>query len=466
MSLRVAVIGTGYVGLVSAVCLAAKGHNITCVDANPDVVRRVGAGEPHIYERGLPEFLASVIAAGRFRVTADLDSALANTDGVVIAVGTPTERGKIDLRYIEEAASAIGLNLKKVDRFLPVIVKSTVLPGVTDTVVRGVLEKTSGKKLGQFGLGMNPEFLREGDAISDFMEPDRIVLGHEDDKTRTFLGELYAPWNCDKLYVNTRTAELIKYANNALLATQISAVNEIANLAAAIGGIDVMDIVRGVQLDKRWTPIVAGKRVEPGIITYLVPGCGFGGSCFPKDVQALRAHGAKVSVPTAVLDAVLAVNEAQPHQVVRILEREVPDLSKQTVLVLGLAFKPETDDVREAPSLKIIRDLTGLGVKVLAHDPKAADNFKKSLGDVSKKVDFLADWRPMVAKANIVVVATRWEEYRELTRFDLSGKILFDARRMFSPGEIRGTHYLSIGLRCRNGPALARVGNLGGCPSE
>ena len=231
------------------------------------------------------------------------------------------------------------------------------------------------------------------------------------------------------------------------MATQISAVNEIANLAAAIGGIDALDVVRGVQLDKRWNPIIGGKRVEPTIFTYLIPGCGFGGSCFPKDVQALRAHGVTVSVPTPLLDAVMNINEVQPQQVVRILDRELPNLGKLNVLVLGLAFKPETDDARESPSLKIIRELIGKGTKVFAHDPKASDNFQKFFGPDAKKVNFVADWRANVAQADVIIVVTRWDEYHELTDFDLAGKVVFDARRIYKPDAMRGARYFSIGRR-------------------
>jgi UDPglucose 6-dehydrogenase/GDP-mannose 6-dehydrogenase len=288
--MRVGIIGTGYVGLVSGICLAAKGHSVTCVDLNQAIVDRLNGGTPHIHERGLPELLSEVRRQGLFAATCDLDAALDGADLVLIAVGTPSKDGVIDLGQIVAAARSIGAYLRRRDRFLSVVVKSTVVPGTTDTIVRAAIEEASGKAFPAFGLGMNPEFLREGEAIEDFMEPDRIVLGHEDPETLARLEELYAPWQADKLRVNTRTAELIKYANNALLATQISAINEIANLATAIGGIDVMDVVRGVHLDKRWNPITQdGGRVAPPILTYLVPGCGFGGSCFPKDLQALRS---------------------------------------------------------------------------------------------------------------------------------------------------------------------------------
>jgi len=249
--MKLAIVGTGYVGLVSAVCLAAKGHSVICVDKSDAVVATLNAGNPHIFEIGLPELLGEVLAAKRFTVTQDLIAALDQVELVIVAVGTPSKDGIIDLSFIKEVSREIGAYLKNRDRHISVVIKSTVVPGTTDTVVKRTIEEASGKTFPAFGLGMNPEFLREGDAISDFANPDRIVLGHEDEHTLALLEELYAGWEVDKVRVNTRTAEMIKYANNALLATQISAINEIANLSAALGGIDVMDVVAGVHADKR-----------------------------------------------------------------------------------------------------------------------------------------------------------------------------------------------------------------------
>jgi UDPglucose 6-dehydrogenase len=446
--MRVAIIGTGYVGLVSGVCLAAKGHAVTCVDLNREIVDRLNGGKPHIFEKGLPELLSDVRSKCLFKATADLESALEGCDLVIVAVGTPSKDGVIDLRQVVEAARAIGSHIGKHDRFISVVVKSTVVPGTTDTVVRGAIEEASGKTFPAFGLGMNPEFLREGEAIEDFMAPDRIVLGHEDPETLTRLEELYAPWEVDKVRVNTRTAELIKYANNALLATQISAVNEIANLAAAIGGIDVMDVMRGVHLDKRWSPIAPdGGRVSPQILTYLVPGCGFGGSCFPKDVLALRSLGRQHGLPMQLANAVLDVNDAQPGQVLDILERDLKSVAGRKVLVLGLAFKPETDDVRESASLKIVEQLVAGGARVTAHDPIAIDNFRHALGHTAKDVAFVEDWKGEVPKSAAIVVATKWRDYQALADMDLGGKILLDARRMFSPSAMTNATYRTIGRR-------------------
>ncbi|MGH7905368.1 MAG: UDP-glucose dehydrogenase family protein [Candidatus Binataceae bacterium] len=445
--MKVAIAGTGYVGLVSGVCLAAKGHDVICADINPEIVRTLNSGVPHIHERDLEPLLKKTLKERRFRATSNLAEALDQAAAAMVAVGTPSRDGEIDLTHIRRVTREIGAFLKSGGGFMSVIVKSTVIPGTTGGVVRGELEAASGKRLGDFGLGMNPEFLREGEAIGDFMEPDRIVMGHEDERALAALEELYSPWDCDKLRVNTRTAELIKYANNALLATQISAINEIANLAAALGDIDIMDVVRGIHLDKRWNPIGIGGRQSPPILTYLVPGCGFGGSCFPKDVQALRAQGRQHGAPMSLLSAVLDVNDSQPHQVISILEAEAGQLAGKRCLLLGLAFKPGTDDVRESASIKIAEDLLDKGAEVTAHDPIAGPNFKRAIAARNGALNLVSDWRKAVGASEIIIIATKWPEYSELAEMDISGRILFDARRMLSAGEIKNARYLSIGRR-------------------
>lgn len=443
--MKVAILGAGYVGLVSGVCLAAKGHDVVCVDKNPSIVARLNDGEATIHERGLPELLAVVRKDGRFEATADLSAALHEAQVVIIAVGTPSEDGKIDLSYVRSAAREIGEIIADRDSHISVIVKSTVIPGTTDTVVREELEQASGFLHPHFGLGMNPEFLREGEAIEDFMEPDRIIFGYEDPKTLAVLEELYAPWSVDTVACNTRTAEMIKYANNFLLATQISAVNELANLAAAIGGIDVMEVMAGVHMDRRWNPILPTGRAEPKILSYLIPGCGFGGSCFPKDVQALRTQGTERGLPMDVMNAVLSVNDAQPGQVVEILGKSLGELTGRSILLLGLAFKPETDDVRESASLKIAADLLAAGVRITAHDPVAMENFRTGMGKKAGAIAFVEDWRSAVEESDAIVIATRWDEYAELQGFKLEDKFIFDARRMLDKSRFAANRYLSIG---------------------
>ncbi|TWB87299.1 UDPglucose 6-dehydrogenase/GDP-mannose 6-dehydrogenase [Bradyrhizobium macuxiense] len=445
--MRIAIIGSGYVGLVSGVCFAAKGNDVTCVDLRKDIVAQLNVGVPHIHERGLPELLKSVLASARFRATTDVHSSIETAEIALIAVGTPSENGAIDLNAVRQCARQIGAYLATSPHHLSVVVKSTVIAGTTDTMVRQELEHSSGKKLGAFGLGMNPEFLREGEAIEDFMEPDRIVLGHEDERTLVRLQELYAPWNCDKVRVNTRTAEMIKYANNAILATQISIVNEVANLCAAIGGVDALDVMRGVHLDKRWSPITSFGRLAPQILTYLVPGCGFGGSCLPKDVQALRTQGESLGLPMDMLNAVLDVNAAQSGQIVSTLERKFGTLSGRRTLVLGLSFKPDTDDVRESASIKIVRDLLRAEAQVKCYDPLAAENFKLAIGSAANRIQFSSDWRHEIEWAEIVIIATRAQEYGELTSLQVAGKTVFDARRLIDPAAVPTADYLTIGRR-------------------
>ncbi|HSY74101.1 MAG TPA: nucleotide sugar dehydrogenase, partial [Dongiaceae bacterium] len=265
--MKLTIIGTGYVGLVSGVCLASKGHDVTCLDLREEVVENLNRGQPHIHEAGLSSLLRKVLDSGNFRAKKATIENFGVAELVIIAVGTPSHEGKINLAHIQSAAKLAGNYIRNAKRFVSVIVKSTVVPGTTDAFVRKVLEKSSGEKLGKFGLGMNPEFLREGNAVEDFILPDRIVLGHETPETLRQLEKLYSPWDCDKLRVNSRTAEMIKYASNCLLATQISAVNELANLTATIGGIDPADVMQGIHLDKRWNPVLSGgQRAQPGIL--------------------------------------------------------------------------------------------------------------------------------------------------------------------------------------------------------
>ncbi|MGY4473566.1 UDP-glucose dehydrogenase family protein [Bradyrhizobium sp. USDA 3364] len=433
--MRIAIVGSGYVGLVSGVCLAANGHDVTCVDLRNDVVAQLNVGVPHIHERGLPELLKSVLASARFRATTDLHASLETAEIALIAVGTPSENGAIDLSAVRQCARQIGAYLATIPHHLSVVVKSTVIPGTTDTMVRQELKHSSGKKLGTFGLGMNPEFLREGEAIEDFMEPDRIVIGQEDERTP----------NRDKVRVNSRTAEMIKYANNAILATQISIVNELANLCAAVDGVDALDVMRGVHLDKRWSPITPLGRLAPQILTYLVPGCGFGGSCFPKDVEALRTHGESLGFPMNMLNAVLDVNAAQPGQIVSTLERKCGPLFGRRILVLGLSFKPDTDDIRESASIKIVRDLLRVEADVKCYDPLAMENFKFAIGIAANRIRFSSNWRREVEWAEIVIIATRTQEYGELASLCVAGKTVFDARRLISAAALLTADYLPLG---------------------
>ena len=325
--MRIAVIGGGYVGLVSDACLADKGHEVLIVEQSGDKVTQINNGISPIHEEGLDEILANSIGKN-LQATTNLDAAVSASELTLIAVGTPFNGDGIDLNQIENASIAVGQALQDVDRYHVVVVKSTVVPGTTDDLVTPLLQVHSGKRLGiDFGVGMNPEFLRKGNAVSDFMSPDRIVIGGNDERARARMTEVYAPFGgTDKVLVNNRTAEMIKYASNSLLATLISFSNEMGNLCGAIEDVDFLDVLNGVKLDKRLSPILDnGQRVEPEIDTYLAAGCGFGGSCFPKDVNALRAYGAHRNLPMPLLDAVMQTNAAQPQQMLALLDKHQID---------------------------------------------------------------------------------------------------------------------------------------------
>lgn len=441
------VIGTGYVGLVSAVCLADRGHRVTCVDIDREKVDRINRGIPPIYEKGL-EALLRKNAGSSLKATTDLRAAVMGSEISMIAVGTPFDGSEIDLTYIRAVSAQVGALLREKSTYHLVVVKSTVVPGTTDSVVLPILEQTSGKKAGQdFGVGMNPEFLREGEAIQDFMFPDRIVLGGIDEKSRDLLEELYQVFpGVDKLRTNTRTAEMIKYTANSLLATMISFSNEIANLCAVTGGCDVVEVMKGVHLDKRLCPITPdGSRVVPAFTTYLAAGCGFGGSCFPKDVKALIAHGKRNGRQMELLDAVIRINEEQPGKVTSLLRRHFTSLEGVNVAVLGLAFKPGTDDLRESPSIPVIRELLSDGARVRAYDPVARHEAEKTFGNANITYsDSLAD---ALRDAQAVLLMTRWEEFSGLPGM-LAGldpqPVFIDGRRMIEKTSVE--RYEGIGL--------------------
>lgn len=444
--MRVAIIGTGYVGLVSGVCLAAAGHDVVCVDVDAAKVTRILRGEPPIHEDGLERLLRAQLGK-RFTATTDLAAAVKSCDLTFIAVGTPSDGRGIDLSHVRRAAREIGAALRTKAGHHTVVVKSTVVPGTTDSVVGPLLEEASGKRAGaDFGLGMNPEFLTEGQAIRDFLEPDRIVLGAADSRAAEALEALYAGFpNARKIRTTPRTAELIKYASNALLATAISFSNEIANLCTALGQVDAMDVMEGLHASMYLSLAGPdGSRVPALLTSFLLPGCGFGGSCLPKDVSALAAHGEAAGVSMALLRSVLAVNDAQPAQVLVQLEKHFPELAGLRVGVLGLAFKPDTDDIRDSPALRVIRLLLQRQARVKAYDPVAVLRAREALGEAVTYADSL---EACLAEVDAVVLLTRWKEFEQvpaLLRAMDSPPLLVDGRRQLDRRGI--PRYAGIGL--------------------
>lgn len=433
--MKISIIGTGYVGLVSGVCLAEAGHDVVCVDLDEAKVARINAADAPIHEKGLDELLAK--ACGRnFLATTDLRGAVLGSDLSMIAVGTPFDGEEIDLQYIRAAARQIGEALKDKPSYHVVVVKSTVVPGTTCDVVLPMLEEASGKNAGRdFGVGMNPEFLREGEAVGDFMNPDRIVLGGIDEDTLDVMRQLYQPFaGVDQIATNPRTAEMIKYTANSLLATMISFSNEIGNLCAAIPNVDVTEVMRGVHLDKRLSPILPdGTRVHPSFNTYLEAGCGFGGSCFPKDVKALIAHGRKLGREMNLLDSVVKVNLAQPAKMLELLGSRFNTLRDVRVTVLGVAFKPGTDDIRESPSLPVIQTLLDGGARVTVFDPVARGEAERHFG--TGALHYADAFEEAVSDAQAVLLMTRWPEFGRLPEILAKATVqplLVDGRRVIS----------------------------------
>lgn len=443
--MKVAIIGTGYVGLVSGACLADTGHQVVCVDIDPAKVDKINARVPPIYEVGLQEMLDRVVPA-RLTATTDLAAAIQDADVSLIAVGTPFDGDLIDLKYIRAAAREIGEALKAKSGYHVVVVKSTVVPGTTEDVVLPILEEASGKKAGHdFGVGMNPEFLKEGEAIEDFMAPDRIVLGGIDERTRTVMAQLYEVFpGVDVVRTTPRTAEMIKYTANSLLATLISFSNEIGNLSAELG-VDAVEVMRGVHLDKRFMPILpSGERVKPGMISYLAAGCGFGGSCFPKDVNALIAHGAGQGASMTLLKSVMTVNAAQPARMIAMLKTRHPNLNGLKVAVLGMAFKPGTDDIRESPSLPVTHTLLDEGAVVTAFDPIARHEAEKVF---PTGVTFVDSVEGAIADADAILLMTAWPEFKALPALVAASPkapFVVDGRRLLAKDSVPA--YAGIGL--------------------
>lgn len=434
--MKLSVHGTGYVGLVTGACLAEKGHSVVCVDVEREKVEQINRGESPIYEPGLPELLQRNIGK-RLQATTDFRRAVLESELSLIAVGTPFGGKEIDLRYIRDVSQQIGEVLREKTGYHLVVVKSTVVPGTTETVVLPILEACSGKRAGRdFGVGMNPEFLTEGEAIEDFMVPDRVVLGGIDERSIALMEQLYDVFPGVVLVrCNPRTAEMIKYSSNALLATLISFSNELGNLCAALGNTDIADVMKGLYLSKYLTTgLTDGRRMTAPITSFLWAGCGFGGSCLPKDVKALIAQGQKVGQPMPLLQSVLQINAQQPSKILALLKKHFPSLEGLRVAVLGLAFRPETSDMRESPAIPVIQLLLAEKAVVQAYDPAAREEARKIFPSGQVRLD--ATLVESLAGAEAVVLITRWEEFRQLPellkRLERQ-PLVVDGRRMLDP---------------------------------
>jgi len=438
----ISIVGTGYVGLCTAVGFASKGYKVITSTRNKEKASLINKGMPPFHEPHLEELLKEVISKNSLKCLTEREEAILNTDITFIAVGTPSRQdGSINLKYIEEATQDIGEVLAKKKLYHLVVVKSTVIPGTTENTVKPILEKRSKKRCGEdFGLCMNPEFLREGSAIHDTLHPDRIVIGEHDKRSGDILENLYEEFYEDDLppiiRTNLSTAEMIKYANNAFLATKISFINQIANICQLTPGTDVTTIARAIGLDERINP------------RFLRTGLGFGGSCFPKDVKALIAYSKGLGYKPALLEAVMNVNLDQPYKAIDLSKIFLGNLKGKRVAVLGLSFKPGTDDMREAVSIRVIRRLLEEGANVVAYDPVAISNGKKIFGD---SVEYARSSTQCIKDADCCIVVTEWDEFKKLTPEDFINNmrepIVVDGRRIYDPKVFgKKLKYAAIGL--------------------
>ena len=419
--MNIAIVGTGYVGLVSGACFAEMGIDVTCVDINPEKIKCLLNGEIPIYEPGLDDLVKRNVEAGRLHFTTDLTTCLDNVEVVFSAVGTPPdEDGSADLQYVLEVARTFGRNIKK---YTILVTKSTVPVG-TAKKVKAVIEEELTKRGEQidFEVASNPEFLKEGAAIKDFMSPDRVVVGIESDRAKKVMERLYRPFQMNnyRLYfMDIPSAEMTKYAANAMLATRISFMNDIANLCDLVGA--NVDMVRkGIGADTR----IGSK--------FLYPGCGYGGSCFPKDVKALARTAREYGYTMGVIEAVEAVNERQKEIVVKKLQDKLGTLRGKTIALWGLAFKPETDDMREAPALVVIEKLLEAGASVKVYDPVAMDECRRRIGD---RVVYCKDMYDVVIDADALAVLTEWKEFRipswSVIKRVMKQSVLVDGRNIY-----------------------------------
>ncbi|MCS7116067.1 MAG: UDP-glucose/GDP-mannose dehydrogenase family protein [Nitrososphaerota archaeon] len=440
---RVSIFGLGYVGLATAVCLASRGFPVIGVDIDLKKVSAINNGECYIYEPGIEELIKEVREKGLLKATSNPTESILNTDFTFITVSTPTNpNGSVDLTAVEYATKSIATSLKGKKGYHLVVVKSTVPPGTTEGLVKKILEEFSEKRVGiDLGLCANPEFLREGRAIEDTFKPDRIVIGECDKRAGDVLERFYKEFYGDDmpplLRTNAVNAELIKYVNNAFLAMKVSFINMVADLCQKIDGADVDIVAKGIGLDKRIGSL------------FLKAGAGWGGSCLPKDLEALKNLYSKYGERAPLIDATIEVNDHRPNKLIELAERITGGLNKKRVAILGLSFKPDTDDMRNAVSIKIINTLINKGAIVTVFDPKAMDNARRIFGE---RVNYSKDVIDCIKGAECAILVTEWSEFAKLKPEDfikyMKDPCIVDGRRVFDPKEfLKKTKFATIGLK-------------------
>ena len=431
----------GYVGLTSGMAYSKHGFRSICTTTTPEKAENLNRGILPFYEPGLEDLVREMVGNGLLSGSTDNVDAVRQSDVTFICVGTPSlPDGSANLSAVEATAKNIGEALRVKDDYHVVIAKSTIPPGTTENIILPRVERYSGKKVGEdFGLCMNPEFLRQGEAVHDSLNPDRIVIGEYDKRSGDVLEIIYKDYDCPKMRCDIRAAELIKYAANSLLATKITFANEFSRICEKFN-VDVYEVMKGVGMDFRINPL------------FLNAGCGFGGSCFPKDVNAIVALAKKIDVSTPLMDSVLFTNELQPMYFVDMIKSAIGDLEGKVVAFLGLSFKPNTGDVRATRALPIIEKLVEEGAKVKAYDPKAIENFKR-LTDLP--IEYYDTYHEALRDSDLAIIQSDWKEIREIKAKDfkrlLKNPIVIDGRRTYNPEELdkNGVKYLGIGLKNR-----------------
>jgi UDPglucose 6-dehydrogenase len=439
---RVAVLGLGYVGLTMVACIAKRGVKAVGIDIDKDKIELLSKGKSPIYEPGLEELIKEGLKTKKLQVTGDYTGALKDSEIIFICVGTPTKsNGSISLEHIESASEYIGEALKDIEAYKLIVVRSTIVPGTSERVIKHIIEEKSGKTCDvDFGLCMNPEFLREGSAVQDMLKPDRIIIGQHDNKSGKLLENFYHNLFSQEMPKCFRTtlanAELIKYANNAFLATKVSFINSIANLCEKIPGSDVEAIAKGMGLDPRISPL------------FFRAGLGWGGSCFPKDLKAILAYARSLDLNMPILDAALKVNETQPLRAVNKARELLGNLKGKRVAILGLAFKPDTDDIRGAVSIKVMDRLLQEGAEVCAYDPAAMENARRVFG---KKILIANSAEECIEGTDCCIIVTEWDEFKnihpETFKTKMKRPLIIDGRRIYDASEFSNMlEYFVVGL--------------------
>jgi UDPglucose 6-dehydrogenase len=419
--MKISVVGSGYVGLTTAVGLARNGNKVVCVDTNEAKVEQINRGKPPFYEAGLESRLAHCVnGGGSLKASCSFDDIL-NSDIMFICVGTPCDsKGSIDLNCIRHSAKQIGQTLAHGNDHPVIVIRSTVVPGTTENCIIPILEEYSGKKAGRnFSVAYNPEFLQEGKALQDFANPDKIIIGEYDHRAGDILEKLFHDFSAPIIRTNIRTAEMIKYASNAFLATKISFINEIGNICKKLG-VDVYEVAEAIGHDPR-----IGRE-------FLNAGIGFGGSCLPKDLAALICMGRELGYKAELLQSVLNTNLAQPSRLIEIAKKRLGSLKNKVIAVLGLAFKPNTDDTRQAPALQIIGQLLAEGATVKVYDPMVMSDIKFPGSD---GIEFSGNVSDAIADSDCVMIVTEWDEFKDESLY--TGKIVIDGRRALDPEKAR-----------------------------